>query len=153
MGGLGTLGAFFLQVAIIRPVLPAQPAQKSVLAALRRPVVPSNNCSAPCSSTSRSGRCSNIYWLYVGNGGRRSPIEARVFKSLGVRPGIPELIVIHQGQIYRQELMADTGKIAPVRAAAHARMRAAGAEVEVATGINDALDLLQRWQLLRGRTQ
>jgi hypothetical protein len=93
----------------------------------------------------------STYWFHVGNGGWRSPAEAKVFKSLGVRPGVPDLILIHQGRTFGLEIKADGGKLTPVQATAHVLMRDAGAEVEVAEGIDAALDQLERWGLLGGK--
>jgi hypothetical protein len=93
----------------------------------------------------------NVYWFHVGNGGWRTPIEAKVFKSLGVKPGVPDLILIRGGKTYGLELKADKGRLTPVQATAHVLMRAAGAEVEVAVGIDAALRTLEAWRLLKGR--
>jgi hypothetical protein len=95
----------------------------------------------------------NCYWFHVGNGGWRSPVEAKVFKSLGVRPGVPDLILIREGKTFGLELKTEIGKLTSVQRTAHVLMRAAGAEVEVAYGIDEALQLLRRWQILRRRTR
>jgi hypothetical protein len=94
----------------------------------------------------------NCYWFHVGNGGWRSPVEAKVLKSLGVRPGVPDLILIYGGKTFGLELKTEIGKLTSVQRTAHVLMRAAGAEVEVAYGIDEALELLRRWQILRRRT-
>src|SRR5262245_58911210 len=91
------------------------------------------------------------YWFHVGNGGYRTPTEAKCFKSLGVRPGVPDLILIHSGRAYGLELKADGGRLTPVQATAHVLMRAAGAKVEVAVGIDAAIQQLETWGLLKGR--
>src|SRR5262245_27424011 len=94
----------------------------------------------------------NCDWFHVGNGGWRSPVEAKVLKSLGVRPGVPDLILIRDGQTFGLELKTEIGKLTSVQRTAHVLMRAAGAEVEVAYGIDEAIELLQRWQILHGQT-
>jgi hypothetical protein len=92
-----------------------------------------------------------VFWFHVGNGGWRSPIEAKVFKSLGVRPGVPDLILIHEGRTYGLELKADGGRLTPVQRTAHVFMRQAGATVETAVGIDAAIRQLETWGLLKGR--
>ena len=92
----------------------------------------------------------NCYWFHVGNGGYRTPTEARVFKSLGVRPGVPDLILIRDGRTYGLELKADGGRLTPVQRTAHVLMRAAGAEV-VTVGLDAAFRQLECWGMLRGR--
>jgi hypothetical protein len=94
-----------------------------------------------------------IFWFHVGNGGYRTPIEARVFKSLGVTAGVPDLILIREGKTYGLELKAVGGRLTPVQETAHVLMRAAGAEVAVAIGLDAALRQLERWGMLQGRVQ
>jgi len=53
------------------------------------------------------------YWFHVGNGGWRSPIEAKAFKGLGVKAGVPDLILIHDGRTYGLELKADGSGVTP----------------------------------------
>ena len=89
--------------------------------------------------------------FHVPNGGWRSPIEARIFKSLGVRSGVPDIIAIRDGRTYALELKADAGKLTPVQATAHVLMREAGCVVGVAVGIDAALAWLEAHELLRGR--
>ena len=92
----------------------------------------------------------NCYWFHLANGGWRSPVEARVLKGQGVKPGVPDLVLIHGGRTYGLELKAPRGKLTLAQVTAHSLMRAAGAEVEVATGIDAAVRQLEKWQLLRG---
>ena len=78
-------------------------------------------------------RAPGTFSFHVPLGGWRSPIEARFMKGLGVVPGIPDVL-------------------SPAQIEAHKAMRAAGAEVAIVVGINDALEQLKAWNLLRGST-
>ena len=60
------------------------------------------------------------------------------------------VILIHRAKTYGLELKAGGGRITPVQRTAHVLMRAAGAEVEVAVGIDEAVHQLEQWGLLRG---
>lgn len=91
------------------------------------------------------------FWFHVANGGYRTQIEAAIFKSLGVRPGVPDLILLHEGRMYGLELKAGRNGLTPSQRTAHTLMRVAGATVETATGIDEALHVLSEWGLLRGR--
>jgi len=88
--------------------------------------------------------------FHPANGGARRPIEAAILKSLGVIAGVPDVIVIHDGRCYGLELKADGGRVTAVQAQCHEAMRAAGAVVGVACGIDAALAQLVAWGLLRG---
>jgi VRR-NUC domain len=93
----------------------------------------------------------NVFWFHVGNGGWRSPIEAAIFKSLGVRPGVPDLILVRNGKTYGLELKTATGRLTAAQLDCHEQLRAAGAEVGVAHSLDAALEWLERHELLRGR--
>lgn len=45
------------------------------------------------------------------NGGKRSAREAAKFKAMGVLPGVPDLILLHQGKAHFFELKSDKGKL------------------------------------------
>jgi hypothetical protein len=93
------------------------------------------------------------HWFHLANGGARAAIEGAILKACGVRAGTPDLILIKGGKTFGLELKAGNGRVSLAQQSAHAEMRAAGAEVAVAIGIDDALAQLERWQLLRGQTQ
>ena len=46
----------------------------------------------------------DTWWTHIPTGGRRSPIEAAILKSLGVRAGSPDLLIIRAGQPVFMEL-------------------------------------------------
>jgi hypothetical protein len=87
----------------------------------------------------------DAYWFHVGNGGFRTAIEGAILKSLGVRAGVPDLIIIHTGKTFALELKADGNKPTKIQIEAQDAMRAAGAEVAVATGIDQAVTQLESW--------
>jgi hypothetical protein len=101
----------------------------------------------------RARAASGTYWFHPANGGARTAIEGAILKACGVQAGTPDLILIKEGRTYGLELKADKGRVSLVQAKAHEEMRAAGAEVATATGIDEAIKQLKVWQLLRGQTQ
>lgn len=98
----------------------------------------------------RTRAAAGTYWFHPANGGARTAIEGAILKACGVRAGTPDLILIRGGKTYGLELKVDKGRVSPSQAQAHEEMRAAGAEVAVATGIDEAIKQLEVWQLLRG---
>jgi hypothetical protein len=94
----------------------------------------------------------DVYWFHVPNGGCRSKATGAIFKKLGVHAGVPDVIIIDRGRIFGLELKAPKGRLSPAQIEAHKAMRAAGAEVAIVVGINDALEQLKAWNLLRGST-
>jgi hypothetical protein len=74
-------------------------------------------------------------------------------KGTGTVAGVPDTVWIKQGQVYGLELKAPGGRLTPAQCNAHEALRAAGAEVGVAHGVDEAVAQLERWGLLRGRQQ
>jgi hypothetical protein len=91
-----------------------------------------------------------VFAFHPANGGWRSAIEAKIFKSLGVVAGVPDIIIIFGGQCFGLELKTDRGRLTNVQRDAHERMREAGALVAVVHGIDAALAQLTEWRLLKG---
>ena len=56
-------------------------------------------------------------WFHPPSGGWRSPVEAAIFKSLGVRVGVADLILLHDGQFFALELKAPGGRLTESQAA------------------------------------
>lgn len=55
-------------------------------------------------------RLGKLTFFAVPNGGKRRKIEAAIFKGLGVRPGVSDLvIVLPEGRVAFAELKAPTG--------------------------------------------
>jgi VRR-NUC domain len=91
----------------------------------------------------------DVWWTHIPNGGSRSPIEAAIFKSLGVRPGSPDLLIIRAGAPLFLELKALGRKLSPVQTECHDALRRAGAQIEVADNIDAALAFLARVGVMR----
>lgn len=74
-------------------------------------------------------------------------------KGLGVTAGVPDICVVKGGMALFLELKAEGGKVSPTQAAVHTKIWDAGASVVVATGLDAALEQLERWGALQGRVQ
>lgn len=92
----------------------------------------------------------NLWFAHYPSGGLRNRIVAAQLKGAGTKPGVPDLLIVAHGRLYGLELKADRGRLSQSQIATHAEMRAAGATIGVATGIDEALELLGTWGLLRG---
>jgi hypothetical protein len=93
------------------------------------------------------------YAFHPANGGWRSRVEGAIFKGMGVRAGTPDIIAVKNGHCYALELKAPDGRLTPGQRDAHAALAAAGATVEVAYRLDDALARLEAWGLVRGSCQ
>jgi len=99
----------------------------------------------------RARAAPGVFGFHVPNGGHRKPVEAAIMKGLGVVAGVPDVIAIHQGRCYALELKAEGGRTTETQLATIAALEAAGAFTAVAEGVDRALQVLERWGLLRGR--
>jgi hypothetical protein len=90
-----------------------------------------------------------VAW-HTPNGGKRKPIEAAIFKSLGVRSGVSDIIAVHQGKIFALELKAEGGRPTETQLTFLSDMERAGAYTAIPTGLNAALATLEAWGLLKG---
>jgi hypothetical protein len=94
-----------------------------------------------------------LFAFHVANGGRRLPIEAAILKGLGVKAGVPDLVIIKAGHTYALELKAPRGRTSDAQADTIQAMQRAGATVAVAVGLDYAIARIEGWGLLRGVTQ
>jgi hypothetical protein len=92
-----------------------------------------------------------VFAFHPPNGGWRSRAEAAILKGLGVRAGVPDVIVVKNGRTYELELKTPGGRLTEAQYATHAALRTAGAAVAISFSLDDALAQLERWGLLRGR--
>jgi hypothetical protein len=81
--------------------------------------------------------------------GWRSPTEAAIMKGMGVVAGIPDLLILYEGRLYGLELKVTGGRLTTAQIETQEHMRAAGAMIATAAGINAAVEQLKQWRLLR----
>ena len=91
-----------------------------------------------------------FFW-HPFSGGFRRPKEAAIFKGLGAIAGLPDVMVLHQGQLYAPELKREGDQPSEAQLACLAAMERAGAFTAIAEGLDRALACLEAWELLRGR--
>ena len=91
--------------------------------------------------------------FHVPNGGARRPVEGAILKGLGVVAGAADVILLHRGRAFALELKATGGRPTPAQMEFISAWNAAGGTGSIATGLDQALETLERWNLLRGTRQ
>ena len=81
--------------------------------------------------------------------GRRAGINS----AMGVVSGVPDLIGVREGRFFALELKTENGRLSDAQQDVLIRLREAGATATHTHGLDQALQILERWQLLRGRAQ
>jgi hypothetical protein len=89
-----------------------------------------------------------VYW-HTPNGGHRNMIEAVRFKSLGVRAGVSDIIALRNKEAFALELKAPGGRPTEAQLEFQSDFRAAGGHAVVAEGLDEALRILEAWNLLK----
>ena len=90
-----------------------------------------------------------VFFFHPANGGFRSKTEAAIFKGLGVKSGVPDLIIFYKAQIFGLELKASYGRLSPSQRLCMDAMELAGARVSIAHSLDEALITLECWGVLR----
>ena len=92
----------------------------------------------------------SLFWFHCPSGayfgGKR---QGAIMKGLGWIAGIPDLMLIHQSQPLGLELKRQGGRLSADQVAVHEAMRRAGADVSTVYDVDQALDQLSDWKLLR----
>jgi hypothetical protein len=88
--------------------------------------------------------------FHVPNGGRRNPIEAAIFKGLGVLGGVSDIIAIKGGRTYALELKTEGGRLTAAQQQTFDQLQAAGARTAGARELDAAIRQLEAWKLVRG---
>ena len=91
-----------------------------------------------------------VAWHHVGNGELRDGGTAAKLARMGLKAGVPDLALVIGGRAYFLELKRERGgRLSPEQIAMHAELRAAGAVVETAIGLDHALAVLTAWGVFR----
>lgn len=91
-------------------------------------------------------------WLiaHYPAGGYRRPVEAAIFKAMGVVPGFPDIMVLGEADwgagAWFFELKAGKAGPTDVQQACHEKLRNLGFGVEVVRSWDEVLDAAQRWR-------
>jgi hypothetical protein len=91
-----------------------------------------------------------VFAFHPRNEGADQRHLAGINSGLGVRSGLPDLVVIRQGRVFALELKTETGRLSDVQARTLEEMRACGVDTGVAHGLDEALKWLEERGILRG---
>jgi hypothetical protein len=83
--------------------------------------------------------------FHIPNGGLRDLITGKKMKALGVKEGMPDLGVVIGSVTHYLELKRIGGVLSEAQERTIADLRAAGAPVEVAYGLDAGIAQLERW--------
>jgi len=94
-----------------------------------------------------------VMYFAVPNGGKRNLITAKKLKAEGVKAGVPDLCVIHDGQAYFLEvkkpktLNSGKGQLSKAQKVMIERIKEAGGEVAVVHSVADVIEACIDWHI------
>lgn len=92
---------------------------------------------------------SGVVWLHPPNGEARQMVTGARLKAMGVLPGAADLLFWHNGASYALELKRTGGRLLKGQRTFLQAFEAAGGTWAVAYGLDEALDILTQWGLIR----
>lgn len=88
-----------------------------------------------------------LLYCHVPNGGKRSRVEASIFRGLGVKPGVPDILIFDSPREFNGVALelkrASGGRVSPAQAAWHRELALRGWIVGCYAGSNAAIDWLE----------
>ena len=85
----------------------------------------------------------------AGGGGK---VRGAILKGMGLKPGVPDLLILHHGELYGIELKASGGRLSPEQGECHRSMARAGCQgIAVCKSVDDVAVVLREWRILGGK--
>lgn len=85
------------------------------------------------------------WWTSLEHGVKLPPATWRRMQRIGVRAGIPDILVVHDGRCHWIELKAGKNSTTEAQDVTHERLRAAGCPVVVCRSTDDVRANLMAW--------
>jgi hypothetical protein len=92
-------------------------------------------------------------WFHVPNASKSTPGYRRKLASLGLLPGVSDLIGLVNGEAFALELKKDKGRPTESQLEFLSDWRSAGGHGVVAEGLDQAIAICEAWNLLLGKSQ
>lgn len=90
-------------------------------------------------------------WFHVPNSGKHRPQYRKKLAAMGLRPGVSDLICLHNGEAFALELKRTVrGVTSDNQNKFLSDWRNAGGHGVVAEGLDEALACLRAWKIIRG---
>jgi hypothetical protein len=89
----------------------------------------------------------NLCYFAVPNGGHRHIVVASKLKAEGVRSGVPDIALIHQGHYYGIEVKTLKGRLSDSQKTMIQLIHDKGGLVGVVRSVKDTINLLKEWKI------
>ena len=87
-----------------------------------------------------------VVWTHfqAGGGGH---VRGAMLKRAGLRAGMPDLVIFHDGLTFFIELKTDNGRLSKAQAECHADLWDAGCPVAVCRSVDEVERILASWKI------
>lgn len=89
---------------------------------------------------------SDVFWTCFPAGGG-GLVRGAQLKSRGLRPGVPDILIVYRSEAYFIELKTRIGKLSSDQVECHEALSLCGARVAVCRCLPDIAMALRRWEI------
>lgn len=93
------------------------------------------------------------WWTSIEHGITVPPQVATRWASIGVKPGIPDVLIVHDGRCYWIECKAEKGVLSSSQLDTHEKLLRAGAAPHVCRSVDDLRHSLALWGIPTRETE
>jgi hypothetical protein len=84
------------------------------------------------------------WWTHFPAGGGGT-LRGKILHGLGLKPGVPDILILDCGRAYWLELKAPRGQVSQVQRACHVQILHAGCPVAIIKSVDQVLPQLMHW--------
>lgn len=85
------------------------------------------------------------WWTSIEHGVEVSPQVAARWGSIGVKPGIPDVLIVHDARCFWIECKAEKGTLSSAQLDTHEKLMRAGSTIHVCRSVDDLRHSLALW--------
>lgn len=86
-----------------------------------------------------------VAWFSAFPAGGGGLMRGKILKGMGLKPGVPDVLILDAGRAYWLELKAPKGTVTQAQKHCHAALGRAGCQVAVIRSLDDVLPMLRNW--------
>lgn len=88
----------------------------------------------------------DTYWTTIGHGGG-GKVRGAILHGMGMKPGVPDIMLVRGGMVFFLELKAKRGVVSPDQIVCHDMIMRAGGRVKTCKTIESVTAALREWNI------
>jgi hypothetical protein len=86
-------------------------------------------------------------WFTAIPAGGGGELRGRILKGMGLRAGVPDILIVHEGRAHWVELKSARGSLSEAQRTTHSALTATGCPVVVCRALDDVQAALTAWRI------